>query len=93
MTTYWKIAAQSDYDMFSKYKYLIVNLAFSRLGFWSGNFLKLFILVGCAFFIIVYLYLFDPPVISHFLPQEPYFCFASSCFMGFFSYIKCSPGK
>ena len=28
----------SAYDMFSKYKYLIVNLEFSRLVFWSGNF-------------------------------------------------------
>ena len=32
-----KIAAHSAYDMFSWYKYLIVNLAFSHLGFWSGN--------------------------------------------------------
>ena len=39
MATYWppigKIAAHSAYDMFSSYKYLIVNLVF--LGFWSGN--------------------------------------------------------
>ena len=33
----WKIAAHSAYDMFSWYKYLIVNLVFSHLGFWSGN--------------------------------------------------------
>ena len=32
-----KIAAHSAYDMFSWYDYLIVNLVFSRLGFWSGN--------------------------------------------------------
>ena len=32
-----KIAAHSAYDMFSWYKYLIVGLVFSRLGFWSGN--------------------------------------------------------
>ena len=38
MAAYWEIAAHSAYDMFSKFKYLIVNLAFSRLGFWSGNF-------------------------------------------------------
>ena len=31
------IAAYSAYDMFSWYKYLIVNLVFSHLGFWSGN--------------------------------------------------------
>ena len=37
MAAYWKIAAHSAYDMFSKYKYLIVNLFFSRLGFWSRN--------------------------------------------------------
>ena len=32
-----KIAAHSAYDMFSWYMYLIVNLVFSHLGFWSGN--------------------------------------------------------
>ena len=31
------MAAHSAYDMFSLYKYLIVNLVFSHLGFWSGN--------------------------------------------------------
>ena len=37
VATYWEIAAHSAYDMFSWYKYLIVNLVFSHLGFWSGN--------------------------------------------------------
>ena len=32
-----KIAAHSAYDMCSWYKYLIVNLVFSHLGFWSRN--------------------------------------------------------
>ena len=32
-----KIAAHSAYDMYSWYKYLIVSLVFSHLGFWSGN--------------------------------------------------------
>ena len=32
-----KIAAHSAHDMFSWYKYLIVNFNFSHLGFWSGN--------------------------------------------------------
>ena len=32
------IAAHSAYDKFSKYKYLSVNLVFSLLGFWGGNF-------------------------------------------------------
>ena len=32
-----KIASHSAYDMFSWHKYLIVNLAFSHLGFWSRN--------------------------------------------------------
>ena len=36
--TYWKIAARLAYDMFSKYKYLIVNYSFSHLGVWSGDF-------------------------------------------------------
>ena len=34
-----KIAAHSAYGMFSWYKYLIVSLVFSHLGFWSGNLL------------------------------------------------------
>ena len=38
---YWppigKIAAHSVYEMFSWYKYLIVSLVFSLLGFWSGS--------------------------------------------------------
>ena len=32
-----KIAAHSAYDMVSWYKYLIVNVVFSHLGFRSGN--------------------------------------------------------
>ena len=42
MVTEWpsvgKIAAHSAYYMFSWYKYLIVSLVFSHLGFWSWNF-------------------------------------------------------
>ena len=32
-----KIAAHSAYEMFSWYKYLIVSLFFSHLGFWRGS--------------------------------------------------------
>ena len=33
------MAAHSAYNMFFKYKFLIVNLVFlTHLGFWSGNF-------------------------------------------------------
>ena len=32
-----KIDAHSAYEMFSWYRYLIVSLVFSHLGFWSGN--------------------------------------------------------
>ena len=38
MAACWEIAAHSAYDMFSKYKYLIVNLGFPQLGLWSGIF-------------------------------------------------------
>ena len=38
MAAYWEIAAHSAYEMFSKYKYLIVNLVFPTSVFWSGNF-------------------------------------------------------
>ena len=36
VATYCEIAAHSAYEMFSWYKYLIVSLVFSHLGFWSG---------------------------------------------------------
>ena len=48
-----KIADHSAYDMFSWYKYLIVNLIFSYLGFWSGN----LFLIAPFFLIVAYLYL------------------------------------
>ena len=32
-----KIAAHLAYEMFLWYKYLIVSLVFSHLGFWIGN--------------------------------------------------------
>ena len=39
MAAYWKIAAHSVYKMFSKDKYLSVNLVFfPPPRFWSGNF-------------------------------------------------------
>ena len=38
MTAYWEIAAHSAYDMFSKYKYLIVNLVFPTSVFGVGIF-------------------------------------------------------
>ena len=33
MATFWEIAAHSAYEMFSWYRYLIVSLVFSHLGF------------------------------------------------------------
>ena len=48
-----KRAAHSAFEMFSWYKYLIVSLVFSHLGFWSGSlFLRLFL-------IFAYLYVFS----------------------------------
>ena len=43
-----KIAAHSAYEMFSWYKYLIVSLVFSHLGFRSGS-LFLIALPTCTF--------------------------------------------
>ena len=40
---YWEIAAHSAYDIFSKYKYLIVNLVFPTSVFGVG------FLFDCAF--------------------------------------------
>ena len=56
MAAYWEIAAHSAYDMFSKYKYLIVNLFFpSRFLEWN------------FFLIIAYLYLFRNSMNDRFL--------------------------
>ena len=49
-----EVAAHSAYDMFSKYKYLIVIMFFSHLGFWSRNF---FLIAPCPD--NCYLHLFD----------------------------------
>ena len=37
MTTYWENSCSFDLRYVSWYKYLIVSLVFSHLGFWSGN--------------------------------------------------------
>ena len=38
MAAYWEIAAHSAYDIFSVYKYLIVNLVFLTSVILGGNF-------------------------------------------------------
>ena len=43
-----KIAAHTAYDMFSWYKYLIINLVFSHLGFWSGNLFLIVLFLDCC---------------------------------------------
>ena len=37
MTTYWENSCSFGLRYVSWYKYLIVSLVFSHLGFWSGN--------------------------------------------------------
>ena len=44
-----KITAHSAYDVCSWYVYLIVNLVFSHLGFWSENLFVMESLSDCAF--------------------------------------------
>ena len=39
VAAYWEKDAHSAYDMFYKYKYLIVNLFFPTSVFWRGNFI------------------------------------------------------
>ena len=65
MATYWELAAHSAYEMFSWYKYLIVSLVFSHLGFWSGNlfliapFSDLWVLVPFYYVMRKVLYMLD----------------------------------
>ena len=51
MATYWEIAAHSAYDMFSKYKYLIVNLVIptSLLGVGISFWLRLFLIIAYVY--------------------------------------------
>ena len=58
MAAYWEIAAQSAYDMSSKYKYLYVNLVLFHLGFWSGNF---FLIAPFPDHCLLVLFLFSVP--------------------------------
>ena len=37
MATYWENSCSFGLRYVSRYKYLVVGLVFSRLGFWSGN--------------------------------------------------------
>ena len=53
MATYWENSCSFGLRYVSWYKYLIVSLVFSNLGFWSGN---LFLIAPLLIF--AYLYLF-----------------------------------
>ena len=63
MAAYWVKAAHSSYDMFYKYKYLIVNLVFSHLGFWNGNFILIAPFPGRC--LLVPFYIFSVPALFH----------------------------
>ena len=64
MVAYWEVAARPAYDMFSKYKYLIVNLVFPTSVFGGGTFcLPLFL-------IIAYLYLFVHSEFAYFVSRR-----------------------
>ena len=54
MVTFGKIAAHSAYDMFSWYKYLIVNLVFSHLAYWSGNLFLIAHFPDCCLLVPLY---------------------------------------
>ena len=53
MADYWEIAAHWDYDIFSWYQYLSVNLVFSHPSFLEWEFFSV------PFLIIAYLYFFS----------------------------------
>ena len=54
VAAYWEIAAHSAYDMFSKYKYLIVNLVFptSVVGVEVSFWLPLFLIIAYLYFFV-----------------------------------------
>ena len=52
-----KIAAHSAYEMFSWYKYLIVSLVFSHLGFWSGILFLIAPFPDLCLLVLFYLYI------------------------------------
>ena len=64
-----KIAAHSAYEMFSWYKYLIVGLVFSRLGFWSGSLFLIAPSPDLCLLVLFYPFSFTH---GHFLSYKPY---------------------
>ena len=60
MATYWENSCSFGLRYVSWYKYLIVGLVFSHLGFWSGNlfliapFPDLCLLVSFLFYVLVF---------------------------------------
>ena len=79
MATYWENSCSFGLRYVSWYKYLIVSLVFSHLGFWSGNlfliapFPDLCLLVpfccssNCFWFLVLDFVLFAPDVRFHIL--------------------------
>ena len=65
MATYWENSCSFGLRCVSWYKYLIVSLVFSHLGFWSGNlfliapFPDLCLLVPFYFLLLIYFRLFS----------------------------------
>ena len=70
MATYWENSCSFGLRYVSWYKYLIVSLVFSHLGFWSGN---LFLIAPFPdLCLLVPFHLFNPvcgPVIDDFVPN------------------------
>ena len=87
MATYWENSCSFGLRYVSWYKYLIVSLVFSHLGFWSGN---LFLIAPFPDLCLLVPF-FSLPEIVQYGPSSRFECFSAS--KGSNNYFYCLQEK
>ena len=67
MATYWENSCSFGLRYVSWYKYLIVSLVFSHLGFWSGN---LFLIAPFPDLCLLVPFSFAPELVGYSAPRD-----------------------
>ena len=65
MATYWENSCSFGLRYVSWYKYLIVSLVFSHLGFWSGNLFLIAPFPDLCLLVPFYMYISIAPAINY----------------------------
>ena len=71
MATYWENSCSFGLRYVSWYKYLIVSLVFSHLGFWSGN---LFLIAPFPDLCLLVPFYYQLPVLHRAIPVDSVTC-------------------